>query len=387
MKCKNMIMQIEPLEYSQDFNARRPNLERRRAPLPGTPRRACGTGGMAVAMTPAVDLIEEGNRLAARGQLEQALDCLEEASSCGGESERLALAINQVHRKLIPRWHFSMLNDRDRNELFERALRRAIGTSRSTVLDVGSGTGLLAMMAARAGAGAVVTCEAVQPIARLAQQIIAANQLDDRIALIPKISTDLVVGRDMATRADILVTETIDCGLLGEGIIPIVRHAREHLLRPRPAIIPARAKIFFRLLESSAVHRNNFAFTAGGFDVSLFNRFSTKTYFPVRLRAHRHAFLSPAALAFAFDFERGSLALAPRSLSVTAARRGRVHGVAFWFELDLGGGLMLTNAPSNPRCHWMQAVQCFEEPVEVERDQTITLECSHDDTSVRFSLL
>lgn len=352
--------------------------ERRRAPR-AKPR-------MVADRARASALVEEGHRLAARWQLERALERFEEASALDADNEAILLSMNRVQRKLIPRWHFAMLNDRERNQGFERALQQAIGGSRCTVLDVGSGTGLLAMMAARAGAGTVVTCEAVEAIARLARRIIAANDLDHCISVVPKVSTDVVVGRDMPQRADVLVTETVDCGLLGEGIIPIVRHARDRLLRPQAKIIPGRATVHFQLLESSAVHHNNFAFEAGGFDVSLFNQVSTKTYFPVRLRAHRHAFLSPTAEAFTFDFERGPLDPRTRTVSVRTRQRGRVHGVAFWFELDLGGGVVLTNAPSNPQSHWMQAVQCFETPIDVERDQVVTVECRHDDTSIRFSL-
>ncbi|MDC3961415.1 50S ribosomal protein L11 methyltransferase [Polyangium jinanense] len=331
-------------------------------------------------------LVEEGHRLAASFQLERALERFEEASTLDADNEAIVLTMNGLLRKLVPRWYFAMLNDHERNQAFERALEIAIGGSPCTVLDVGSGTGLLAMMAARAGAGAVFTCESVVAIARLARRIIAENKLDHQISVIPRVSTDLVAGRDIPRRADLLVTETFDCGLLGEGILPIVRHAREKLLRPEAKVIPGRAKVCFQLLESDAVHRNNFAFEVGGFDVSLFNQVSTKTYFPVRLRAHPHAFLSPAAEAFEFDFERGPLDPRTCTVSVTTKQRGRVHGIAFWFELDLGGGVVLTNAPTNHQSHWMQAVQCFETPLDVERNQVVTVTCKHDDTSIRFSL-
>jgi type II protein arginine methyltransferase len=379
MKMDDAMMPVEQAAYSPEPEAPWP----RSGPQPSSSSQRAAPEERARG----ADLIEEGSRLAATGQLDSALECFEQASKLGADDEQVKRSMNQLHRKLVPRWHFAMLNDGERNEAFQRALRQAIGTTRATVLDVGAGTGLLAMMAARADAGAVVTCEAVRPIAQLAREIIAANGLDERIALVPKMSMDLVVGQDLATPADILVTETVDCGLLGEGIIPIVRHARAHLLTPRATIIPAQARIFFRLLSSRSVHHNNFAFESGGFDVSSFNQFSTKSYFPVRLRGHRHAFLSPTTLAFDFDFARGSLAPRTRSVSVEITRSGRVHGVAFWFELDLGQGLMLTNEPGNRRSHWMQAVQCFEVPVDVEREQSVTLECSHDDTSVRFAIL
>ena len=61
----------------------------------------------------------------------------------------------------LPAYHFPMLADAARNGAFDRALRAAIGRFKALhggrgprVLDIGSGSGLLAMMAARAGAQA-----------------------------------------------------------------------------------------------------------------------------------------------------------------------------------------------------------------------------------------
>ncbi|MCY1018668.1 50S ribosomal protein L11 methyltransferase [Pyxidicoccus sp. MSG2] len=293
--------------------------------------------------------------------------------------------LNRVYRKLIPRWHFAMLNDGDRNQAFRSALEAQVRPGDS-VLDVGTGSGLLAMMAIRAGARHVTSCEMVQPIAYLARQIVAANGLAERISIVPKASSDLKLGPDLPSPADVLVTETLDCGLLGEGIIPIVQHARTRLLKEDARIIPARARLLFSLLDSSDIHRTNCTFEASGFDVSSFNRFSTQEYFPVRLQTWRHTFLSHADTVFEFDFQ--SDALEPRSVErpVRIQKSGSIHGVLFWFELDLGAGIRLSNAPDNPRSHWMQAFQCFEHPVRVEAGHTVTVQASHDATSVHFSL-
>src|SRR3954462_7411765 len=99
----------------------------------------------------------------------------------------------QVTRR-IPRWHFPMLNDGERNDAFATGLERAI-TAGDIVLDIGSGTGLLAMLAVQAGAGHVYTCEADPVLAEIARQVVATNGLSDRITVLTAMSTDLVVGR------------------------------------------------------------------------------------------------------------------------------------------------------------------------------------------------
>ncbi|MFY2557167.1 50S ribosomal protein L11 methyltransferase [Corallococcus terminator] len=294
-------------------------------------------------------------------------------------------ALNRIYRKLVPRWHFAMLNDTERNQAFASALQSWVKPG-DLVLDVGAGSGVLSMMAVRAGARAVVSCEVVEPVAHIARRIVEANGLSDRISVVAKQSSLLALGRELPARADLLVTETVDCGLLGEGILPIIRHARQELLKESARIIPAKARVFFSLLESSVIHRINYTKEAGGFDVSLFNRFSTQEYFPVRISTWSHALLSPRTEALAFDFARDSLEPRTLRVPVTPSRSGVVHGVLFWFELDLGGGIFLSNSPDNPASHWMQAVQCFETPLRVEGGQSVCAEVTQDLTSIHFTL-
>lgn len=180
------------------------------------------------------------------------------------------------------------------------------------VVDIGTGTGLLAMMAARAvlthtattpeqhptshlqhqqksdlvdsaGQPSVIACELFPPMAGLAQRVIAHNNLDPHIKVVLKRSDELTVASatdqtnkdsdnhnlaggassasaagsvaaqsvaarrqhgqglgvqggetgacDMPRKCDLIVTEIFDSELLGEGILPTMRHAVQHLLQ------------------------------------------------------------------------------------------------------------------------------------------------------------
>ena len=58
-------------------------------------------------------------------------------------------------------------------------------------------------------------------------------------AILPALTgTDLVPGRDLPERAEVLITETFASGLLGEGIFPTLEHAHQHLLDPERAQRP-----------------------------------------------------------------------------------------------------------------------------------------------------
>lgn len=294
--------------------------------------------------------------------------------------------LNSIYREIVPRWHFAMLNDIERNDAFEAAIVKAVNRN-SKVLDVGSGSGLLAMIAARSGANSVVSCEAVSSVAYLARKIVALHGFEKQIKIVPKYSNELIVGEDLPERADILVTETVDCGLVGEGIVAIIRHARQSLLKEDAVIIPAGATIKFALLESSRVNNLNFVSNASGFDVSAFNAFSTLGYFPVRLNTWPYRLLSQPSTAFEFDFYQDSLEPSHRRKFIEVKQSGTCHGIVFWFELNLDNEIVYSNSIKNENSHWMQAVQCFKTPITVLQNESLEFEISQCDSNIYFQYI
>lgn len=101
----------------------------------------------------------------------------------------------------VPRWHFSMLADSTRNGAYDAAIRMVIekvrndrirtGASEEEInapvkfLDIGTGTGLLALMAARAG-GLVWGCESLKVMANVARRCVKLNGHSDRITIARK---------------------------------------------------------------------------------------------------------------------------------------------------------------------------------------------------------
>lgn len=127
------------------------------------------------------------------------------------------------------------------------------------VLDIGTGTGLLSMMAVRCGADEVTACEAFAPMIDVAKRCLTANGMRDKVRLVEKRSTDVRVGAglDMSERANVLVTEVFDTELIGEGAIATFSHALEHLLTPDAYVIPDQARMYVQCVDSTQCERWN----------------------------------------------------------------------------------------------------------------------------------
>lgn len=282
----------------------------------------------------------------------------------------------------VPRRHFAMLNDHIRNHVYRQAIESVVGPA-DLVLDIGTGCGLTAMMAARTGAR-VVTCEANPTLAELARRIIAANGFGESITVIAKPSTDLVIGRDLPRQADVLVAEIFDCGLVGESALPTYTHAIRELVAPHARLIPAKAWLYGQVVESERLWELNHVAGAVGFDLSLFNELSTAGYFPARLEQHQWRGLSTAALLAEIDFaDPAPLDGVRRSMTVTDA--GVAHAVVMWFELELARGRRLTNSHGH-HSHWHQAVHTITVPEPVRPGESVTVTVAALEPTLRLDI-
>ncbi|MFG2910288.1 methyltransferase domain-containing protein [Kitasatospora sp. NPDC048286] len=286
-------------------------------------------------------------------------------------------------REAVPRWHFAMLNDHERNDALATALERIVPQD-GTVLDIGAGTGLLAMMAVRAGAAHVYSCEANPLMAEVARQVLADEGFADRVTVLACRSDELAVGRELPRRVDAVISEIVDCGLIGEGILPSIRHARRELLAPDGVMLPERARLLGALVQSENAVNLNRVNRAGGFDVSRLNAFATPGHFPIRLHTWPHRVLSETVELASFDFAADPLGPGGGKLALPVHESGTVHALVAWFELELGGGVTLRNSPDNIGSHWMQALLPLAHPVEAQAGSTLELDLSWSDT--RLSL-
>ena len=331
-----------------------------------------------------------GLALREAGRHGEAVEVFERALELQPDDPDLRRNLRSVLARLLPPWHFRMLADDGRNQAYRRAIERAVRPG-MLVLDIGTGSGLLALLAARAGAERVIACEGSPVIAAAAHDVVRDNRLADRIEVIAARSTALEVGRDLPRRADLLVSEIVDVGLLGEGVLPTVRHARAELLAEQAVVIPAAATVHARLVELPTLRPVNPLRDREGFDLSAFDRFRVPDdYLDLQLDSVPHRVLSD-------DFEVARIDLArpppasdsrPRAvpLEVRVIARGSVHAVALWFELELDDIERISTRPGAGQFAWGQAVQFLEHEQPVAAGDTVRLVASIGDTRIVFAL-
>ncbi|NKB59467.1 MAG: methyltransferase domain-containing protein, partial [Alphaproteobacteria bacterium] len=300
-------------------------------------------------------------------------------------------ALKAGQEKQIPVWHFSMLADRERNNAYQRAIEKLIAPS-SRVLDIGTGSGLLALMAARVGAERITACEISKPVAEAARKVVAENGYGGVIDVVAKSSTALRIGEDMAQRATVLVSEILDSGLTGEGVVKFVRHAQRELLTPDARILPAAADVKAVLVALPRLRPVNPVAEISGFDLSGFGRFQTlHDYQSIDLKREPCERLTETFDAISFDFrnlppEASTERPLKKTIDVEIAADGQFHAIAFWFDLHLDDEIMVSSGPEGDVVHWGQAVQFFADDLAVQRGDTVRLKLYFDEIKIRWKI-
>lgn len=243
--------------------------------------------------------------------------------------------------------HRRMLADRTRVDAYAAAIQAAV-TPTSTVLDAGTGTGVLAGIAATSGARRVYAVDNAQILESAAERVIAASGLDDRVSGVPADLTRVKLDE----RVDLIITETFGALALAEGGIHDVTACCENNLADGGRVIPSAVTLRF----APVVDISGLAETPDVFDVR----------YGVDLRPLRPAALGRGIVLVVPPESLGhpGAAVGAASLpgvnsltggaSFDAIEGAALLGWAGWFTLHLWDGVDLPTGPADPLTHWKQ---------------------------------
>ena len=266
----------------------------------------------------------------------------------------------------IPNYHFRMLNDHERNQAFYDGLKAAIIPGVSHVLDLGAGTCLLSMFAAKLGARRVTAIERHPKLAEVCSNLLEENGVSDKVTVIIRKSTDVVFGQDGYDEiADILVSETFDSWIIEEGFFPSLADLRDrNLIGPKTIIVPSSASLHLQLGQTLFSFDNK-PHSIMGLNYESVRAYRPKTSFVEDSLRIVHKNLSSALTVFSYDFNRQkklSEYFNYIHLKIPIVETGVIHAGCFWFtmNLDQEKTIVLSNKPGTINSSWNQIVKLFE---------------------------
>lgn len=274
-----------------------------------------------------------------------------------------------------------MAADGVRMDAYARAIERAVKPG-SVVLDIGAGTGIFSLLAARAGAKQVHAVDpnpAIWVLADLARE----NGYADRITVHHMTSYEL----DLTPRADVIVSDLRGCVPVHEEHLAVLRDAKARLLAPGGTLIPVHDELYVALFENEEIAallaKGSAAFERNGFSsrairTSLLN---TPTSDSDRIRSSDILTSSASWAAISYGAPAAPL---EGTVRLTPRRRGTAHGLAVWFAATIHEDLGFATEPGMATVYKRFALPLLE-PVQIEHDDTIELVIRVDERGRRWA--
>jgi protein arginine N-methyltransferase 1 len=266
------------------------------------------------------------------------------------------------------RGYGEMMADHVRMAAYVGALRRHVGPE-SVVLDLGAGTGIMSLIAAKLGARRVYAVEP-SPALQLAREAARANGLERRIEFFEAVLSEV----DLAEPANLLVSDLRGILPLYERHIPTICDARRRLLVPGATIIPREDSLWAAVVDARETHESillPWAVDAFGLDLSAGRSMVTGTLYGARLK--RDQLLSPPLAWETLDYTTREQPDARGDLCFEIARPGAGHGIAVWFDSILTDGVSITNAPNGSKLIYGQMFLPWPEAVSLEAGDRVAV--------------
>ncbi len=237
-----------------------------------------------------------------------------------------------------------LLLDAVRVSAYARAIREVVGPN-DVVADIGTGSGVLAVLAAKAGARKVYAVE-LGGVADLAARVFRDNHVDDRIELLRGDARDV----QFAEPPTVIVSETLGSFGIDENILALFK-----LLKPRCApnvrFLPNTLRMYFAPVwdDGLAMELPRLSDIEG---VDLGEVRKRLVQRPTAQYLNPNQLCGPGVCAASFALSEDEL---PKTYKATLSveRACKVNTIGSWFETDLTAGITLSTSPYLPRTSWM----------------------------------
>ena len=278
--------------------------------------------------------------------------------------------------------HEEMLSDKVRVDAYHRGIRHAVAPG-DVVLDVGTGTGLLAFMASRAGAAKVYAVEH-------SDFIDVAREIGDRngftnIEFVKASSRDYTPPEPI----DVVLHEQMGDELFNENMLENLLDLRDRVLAPGGRILPARFRLFMEPVSFRSdmrVRRFHNIDLPDGIDLSAMER--SPAMAPYETDRFGQFWARPGSVEATIGTPHPVVEFDLATLESAGALSGRydlvrvstvdaiVDGVCVWFEAVFDNNTTLTTSPLAPITSWGNRVYRLDR--EVRAGETVALHVEMD---------
>lgn len=239
-------------------------------------------------------------------------------------------------------WHAALLNDRVRVAAYERAIAATVKPG-DVVLDLGAGTGVMGLLACRAGAARVYAIES-RGIVEIVRRIARANGLEDRIVCLHGDSAQI----ELPERADLAIADQAGPFGIGGGLFAAFNDARRRLLKPHGTTIPSRIDLSVGLAECPELWASVEFWEERrlGFDMSAMHDVAHNVGYEIHFKSAQ--LLSETARVLSFNLAESIAEASSATATLTARRPGILHGIFGCFSAELAPDVSISNSPLGP---------------------------------------
>ena len=285
--------------------------------------------------------------------------------------------------------HEEMLKDEVRTETYMNSMLKNKHLFKDKiVMDVGCGTGILCMFAAKAGAKKVIGVEC-SSIIHQAKKIIDANGFGDKITLLHGKVEEIELPEGIK-KVDIIVSEWMGYFLLYESMLDTVLVARDKFLKKGGLLFPDKATLYIAAIEDGEYmnEKINFWDNVYGFDMTCIKELALLE--PLVDTVEKECVATNAVKVLDVDIAT----VTKEELDFTgnfkiyAHRDDFIHAFVAYFDCSFSKchkPIKFSTSPYAEYTHWKQTIFYLHNPIAIKIGESIdgTISCKRNSTNPR----